>query len=326
MDVIIFGPWVGEFSYELSWWNPEIRKVYNDNYLNYYSIMVGYKGRFAMYKDFINKYISFPKELEDFIKFPATYGCHIKGRDIIPPEINTFFNYQIESIKKDKVNKIHIHRPGTIPITKKRCLSHNPDGDYINYTVNDVINKKIKNQINFNNDRETITLLARLRYRKPNVPDYLDWNPKNWELFLDKLINNLKVNVVLIGIERKNNRGGAIDFTDTDVYKKNKKYIMIMNFDDDDNSLEKQLALLKNTKCSIYGATGAACLPFFVNTPTFTQQTKEEGFRLLLNWEKQLTNGHNNVKVFDKYKNTKLYNSSVDELYQEFINFYRSIK
>jgi len=28
--VIIFGPWCGEFSYELSWWNPEIRKIRND--------------------------------------------------------------------------------------------------------------------------------------------------------------------------------------------------------------------------------------------------------------------------------------------------------
>ena len=30
--VIIFGPWCGEFSYELSWWNPEIRKVRNDDF------------------------------------------------------------------------------------------------------------------------------------------------------------------------------------------------------------------------------------------------------------------------------------------------------
>ena len=25
--VVIFGPWCGEFSYELSWWNPGIRKI-----------------------------------------------------------------------------------------------------------------------------------------------------------------------------------------------------------------------------------------------------------------------------------------------------------
>ena len=49
---------------------------------------------------------------------------------------------------------------------------------------------------------------------------------------------------------------------------------------DDENSFEKQLAILKNTKCSIYGASGAAVLPFFIKTPTFTQQTVEEGFRL----------------------------------------------
>ena len=53
-----------------------------------------------------------------------------------------------------------------------------------------------------------------------------------------------------------------------------------INFDEDEDSLERQLGLLKSTKCSIYGASGAAVLPFFIKTPTFTQQTVEEGFRL----------------------------------------------
>ena len=47
---------------------------------------------------------------------------------------------------------------------------------------------------------------------------------------------------------------------------------------DDDDSLEKQLGLLKSTKCSIYGASGTAVFPFFVkDTATFTQQTKTFG-------------------------------------------------
>ena len=55
--VIIFGPWCGEFSYELSWWNPEIRKVRNDDFKNWHAVHVGFKGRRAMYKDFIDEYI-----------------------------------------------------------------------------------------------------------------------------------------------------------------------------------------------------------------------------------------------------------------------------
>ena len=66
--VVIFGPWLGEFSYELSWWNPEIRKIRNDRYKDFYSVHIGFKGRRAMYKDFIDEYISIPEELEDSIR------------------------------------------------------------------------------------------------------------------------------------------------------------------------------------------------------------------------------------------------------------------
>ena len=101
----------------------------------------------------------------------------------------------------------------------------------------------------------------------------------------------------------------------------------IMNFElkkNDSDSFEKQLAILKNTKCSIYGASGAAVVPFFVNTPTFTQQTKEEGFRLELGWERKLMD-FKHFKNFDKYHNSEIYDSSVDELFTEFLSFYKEL-
>ena len=55
--VVIFGPWCGEFSYELSWWNPGIRKIRNEDFKDYESVHIGFKGRRAMYKDFIDDYI-----------------------------------------------------------------------------------------------------------------------------------------------------------------------------------------------------------------------------------------------------------------------------
>lgn len=93
---------------------------------------------------------------------------------------------------------------------------------------------------------------------------------------------------------------------------------------DDLDSFEKQLAILKNTKCSIYGASGAAVVPFFVNTPTFTQQTKEEGFRLEFGWEKDLMD-FKHFKNFDKYHNNDIYDSPVDELFEEFLSFYKEL-
>ena len=67
--------------------------------------------------------------------------------------------------------------------------------------------------------------------------------------------------------------------------------------------------------------------PFFVkNAPTFTQQTKEEGFRLKWKWERDLTDNLKNVKVFDKYKNFDIFESSPMELFGEFKEFYNNIE
>ena len=140
-------------------------------------------------------------------------------------------------------------------------------------------------------------------------------------------LNELNVNIVTINLSTSGAAGGAMSFEDTELYKNNKENIMTINFDDDDDSLDKQLALLQCCKCSIYGASGAAVLPFFVEgAATFTQQTVEEGFRLKYKWERDLTNDLKNIKVFDKYHSgEELYESSPDELFEEFKKFYRSL-
>ena len=121
----------------------------------------------------------------------------------------------------------------------------------------------------------------------------------------------MNVNVISLSIKTQGSRGGSKGLAGhelfTDLQHK------IMNFElekDDSDSFEKQLAILKNTKCSIYGASGAAVVPFFVNTPTFTQQTKEEGYRLELGWERKLMD-FKHFKNFDKYHNSEIYDSSV---------------
>ena len=32
VEFLVLGPWCGEFSYELSWWNPGIRKIRNEDF------------------------------------------------------------------------------------------------------------------------------------------------------------------------------------------------------------------------------------------------------------------------------------------------------
>ena len=52
--LIIFGPWCGEFSYELSWWNPECRELRKTKYKDYDAVHIGFNGRKVMYKDFVD--------------------------------------------------------------------------------------------------------------------------------------------------------------------------------------------------------------------------------------------------------------------------------
>lgn len=97
---------------------------------------------------------------------------------------------------------------------------------------------------------------------------------------------------------------------------------MKINVDNKDSSVREQIAILKNTKCSIYGSTGAVVLPFFVNTPVFTQQCENNAPRLKFEWQRKLTDNHKNVFIFDKYNKSNIYDSPVEELFNEFKEYY----
>ncbi len=324
--VIIFGPWVGEFSYELSWWNPECRKVRNEHFKDFYSVHLGFNGRKVAYKDFIDEYIPHPLELEQTLQFPATYGEHINGQDIIPPNFMEYLNTVALEFKNRGFTEIAVHKPKDIAITRERCLDNHPFGEYVHYDVDTDIEKNVVSKMNnyFNNDNPTIFLMARTRTRN-GQRCYLDWNPDNWPVFTKKLIDELDVNIISLSIKTQGSRGGSRGLANHEIFKDLQNRIMDFELEkDDENSFEKQLAILKNTKCSIYGASGAAVVPFFVNTPTFTQQTKEEGFRLELGWERELLD-FKHFKNFDKYHNNDIYDSPIQELFDEFTSFYKEL-
>ena len=325
--LIIFGPWCGEFCYELSWWIPEIRKVRNTDFKDWDAIAIGFDGRKVLYEDFTQAYIPYPKEIDDTLMYPATYGEHIGNKDIIPENLKDFTVRIASHYQSEGYSEIKVWWPGTMPISAERTLAEEIFGELKHYTARDEIISSIKEEIKFDNDRETVAVMARIRHRKGNVCK-LDWNPKHWEIFVDMLVNDLKVNVVMIGIPRKegSSAGGALSMEGTDIYDKNKDYIKPIVFTGED-SVERQIALLQSTKCSIYGASGTAVFPFFVkDAPTFTQQTKEEGFRLKWKWERDLTDNLKNIKVFDKYKNFDIFESSPEELFGEFKEFYNNIE
>ena len=315
--LVIFGPWCGEFCYELSWWIPEIRKQRYTTYNDYDSIAVSARGRGVLYNDFTTGFVGYGNDLSDTLKYPATYGEHINGRDVIPENLQIYIK-RLADQYRHIYDHVEIYMPGQMPITRERVMSELPYGLYKHYDASPRVKELIKNKINFNNNLQTVAVMARIRTRHGKTC-YLDWNPEHWKTFIELLINDLHVNVVMIGIEQKpgSSAGASLVFSDSE----NIKSIIFKGED----SVEEQIALLKQTKCSIYGASGTAVFPFFTQTPTFTQQTIEEGFRLKFQWERDLTNNLENIEIFDKYHNNEIYNSPPLELYAAFKKFYQTL-
>ena len=324
--LLIIGPWCGEFCYELSWWIPEVRKVRKTRFEDYDAVAVGYDGRKVLYEDFTEGYIPYTRELEDTLLYPATYGQHNGSADVIPENLKQYVVDIANGYKAKGYEDIKCWQPGSMPIGQDRTMADEPFGEFKHYKAKQEILDSVSEEIKFDNDRDTIAIMARIRKRKGKICK-LDWNPKHWETFIDMLINKLKVNVVMIGIynPKGSSAGGALSMEDTEMYKKNKEYIKPIVFSGKD-SVERQIALLQSTKCSIYGASGTAVFPFFVKgAATFTQQTVQEGFRLKFKWERDLTNNLEKVKVFDKYNNYDIFESPADELFEEFKLFYKEI-
>ncbi len=303
----------------------------NTEFKDWNAIAIGYDGRKILYEDFTDGYIPYPKEIEDTLLYSATYGQHIEGRgDIIPDNCSDFTRdiaelyYQKDDFEKR--NDIKIYYPGIMPINRERVFADEPFGEFKHYKAKQEILDSVREEITFDNDRETITLMARIRFRRGKV-DPFDWNPKHWEAFVDMLVNDLKVNVVTIGIPLPPNSssGGSLSMKDTEMYKRNKKYIKPIIFSGED-SVERQIALLQLTRCSIYSSTGAVGLAYFTKgTSIFTQTTSEQSHRLKWKWKRDLTDNLKRVKIFDKYSNNEIYNSPPDELFNAFKVFYEEI-
>ena len=103
--LVIFGPWLGEFCYELSWYIPEIRKLKQTKYEGWHSVMVGFNGRKILYLDFVDDYIPYPQELEDCSIYPSGGGEYRGGKmEIIPLEFSDFL-HQAKSLSRKSLSR-----------------------------------------------------------------------------------------------------------------------------------------------------------------------------------------------------------------------------
>lgn len=327
---VIFGPWVGEFSYELNWWVPAARKVRNAQFPKAHSVALSFIGRRGLYKDFVDEYIEHPRYFQDSLKYPSMTYLVEDGEHVIPKNALKYLEFIIETYKKefDEVKFVlpgPTHLPpmpnGSVPIPRY-VFEEFPDGEYVYLKPDKEIENKVKKKLaSYKPKRDWVYVLASARYRDGKL-EKKSWPIERYEEFIIKLITDLKVNVVLSGPKGRGNYPGALD-SEGKRLQKYKKHILDLVIDED--IVEYQLAILKNTKCSFFNSTGACNLAFFTNTPMFTQHASWYGDRLKFGWQKKLTGGHKNVKIFDKYSVDEIADSPLDETYKEFKEFYKGL-
>lgn len=313
MNIILFGPWTGEFSYEVQWWIPECRLIasqYPDNY----KIAIGYKGRNILYKDFIDEYISFPENLNQFLTFPDCWSQRISNNPRIlniPPEINNFVS-NIESNLIFTDIKKYIPNQSLI----ERRFDNNPIGIFKTYSES-LEGNLISNSILKSFTNNVICINPKKRVRN-GIYDHETLNIDTWNFIVKFLIQN---NKSVVNMYIKDNPG-TYDLSHFErIYPNNFKQIDLNT----KNSLDIQISLLKNTKGSIYGSSGAAILPIICNTPMLAFQTKESGWRLGLEWHKKLTNNHEKIIIYDNYDIHSYKNISNIDIENNLIKFINMI-
>lgn len=330
---IIFGPWVGEFTYEVSWWVPEARQVRNEKFLGYRSFALGYIGRRGLYKDFIDEYIEHPRFLQNTLKYPSMTYTVENGIHVIPQNMLEYLRLFVDYLRREGYEEVQYMLPGPLELRPdprtgsvlipQKAFADFPRGEYKHLDPDPEIEKIVKRKLKqFKNKQDFVYIMASVRHRNGQL-EAKNWPPEKYVEFIIKLIKKLKINIVLAGPQGRGDYPGALSLATNKDLQKYKDNILDLVFDED--IVDYQLAILKNTKCSFWNSTGACTLAFFTNTPMFTQQAKEYGWRHELPWQKELTGGHKHIKVFDKYPASEVQASPVDELVEEFTSFYKKL-
>jgi|TARA_Y100000310_G_scaffold61340_1_gene56606 hypothetical protein len=328
-NVILCGPWIGEFSYEVLGWAPKLRYYITNYYSDYHVVHFGYPGRSLLYRDFVDEYVGYDTDIVDNI-LPSNSGGVGRGVDHILKYKLTedFMNSWIES-NKNNFDGVYNLRPVDLNCIRKDQVEVNmPDTKFIHFNADTEVEIKIVKFLKgFSEGKDVISIMAptpheMIAYRE-------NWNPKHWIEFIENVIVELKLNVIMMGITSKNNLQGSYTFEDSYLYSKYpnniRSYVLSSGIE---NSLDYQVSILKNTLCSVWGSTGACQLSYYCGRPMFSQLVLSTSLkRQFLESQKNITNNFKHIKYFQKYNSgMDFYNSPANEFYEEFKQFYLEIK
>lgn len=350
MNNILFGPFIGEFGWELCYWQGWVRK-YSKTYSNSKIFIASFEKSYPLYHDFAYKFIPISKKFVD--KKYSLNGYFPNFKKLSEQEKKIFknlYDHEIvrlkEIIRNDNNNDI-IHLP-FYPQRDRSKLSH------LIFLIKKII--KIKNERLIHNENPYKGILIE------NYLDFLVYNyekawdvqvpPKNFQI-INFLKSTTRVNDLYLKVRQKVNTKHFVTlfprkrnvFRPERNYSENKWKILIKRLVDDLNLgvficgtpegtglrdfrynnvyntvfeeeellLDLHISLLCNSKYSIHSQSGSAYLSMYTGNFTF--------FFGLENYRKRFDN--DNV-LNSKYKFLTKYGTDPDPIYlfEEFKKIY----
>jgi len=301
---------VGEFSYAMNWMAPLMHEHFQ-TLKDTKKIIVSYAANEMLYRHFCDEFISLPLEITDKLTNPSPVGDSRYGA--VTPD------FVIEYYKKLYPNADII----TLPRLDGWANQQSPDGIYNHLVPANEVKQEIKFFLEgFEKDR-TITIMPKIRMRETHytsgifdLPHEQNWDVDNWVGLVNNLIKD-GFNVVSLHMDQVGARGGSLllpikdpNFRELNI-DLNSKY-----------ALDRQSWILKSTLCSIYGSTGAHCLPFWINTPVYAIILSKYYNRSFFDWQKRLTNNHKNNKIISVEDFSKCH---YNDIYSDIITYIQDI-
>jgi len=172
MKTIFFGPWAGEFGYEVAFWMGECEKI-RSLYPDYKSIVSSFYGRKILYQSF-NLFL--PHNISSNY---TSLSCMFDGENIIEhPEVSTYLkNADIIIRPKSSFNGIVLGGGNDLAITFQKHKKIIPSANYISLARTLTKNKKV------------ISIFCRTAADIPD-PKKNAWEESQWLSLIEALIKN----------------------------------------------------------------------------------------------------------------------------------------
>lgn len=177
INKVVFGPWTGEFGWELAYWQGYVRKMCYNEYNNAYKVAISYDGHQILY-DSIDRFVSLPTSIANKVLSQKAIQC-MGG--LVGDDCSTEINALITEYKRNGY-KIVTYDSKLMPSNL----------DYKNY-LQEFIPLRTNNQYGSVSDKRSVALFPRCRQHE----SFRNW-PKEYWIQLAKTLDLLGYNIVMV--------------------------------------------------------------------------------------------------------------------------------